>query len=50
MEAVRAKRTEWIAWCAAIEGPRLQAKADIDSAVDAAGVAAVLDGIVWPSV
>ena len=50
MAAVRAKRAEWVSWCAAIEAPRLQAKANIDSAVDPAGVQAVLDGIVWPSV
>ena len=49
MEAVRVQRAAWISWCAAIEGPRLQAKADIDAATDAAGVQAVLDFIVWPS-
>ena len=49
MEVIRANRTAWIAWGAAIEGPRLKAKADIEAAQDQAGVQAVIDNIPWPS-
>lgn len=46
---VRARAAEWITVESTINRIRLQAKKDIDAAADAAAVAAVLAGIVWPA-
>ncbi|MGX5719943.1 hypothetical protein [Shinella zoogloeoides] len=45
---VVAAHSAWIGIGAAIEGTRLQAKAAVDAAEDAATVHAVADAIVWP--